>query len=69
MLRLNPALPAGKLWLAPAVPDEIGHLRVDRIPLAGRRVTVDVDNGNVKVDGLPDDVQIISEPRDPLTAV
>jgi glycogen debranching enzyme len=67
-LRLNPQLPIGKVGLAPAVPDEIGHLRVDRIPLAGRRVMVEVVNGNVKVDGLPSDVEIVTEPRDPLTA-
>jgi glycogen debranching enzyme len=68
-LRLNPQLPSGKVWLSPAIPDEIGRLRVDRIPLAGRRVTVEVENGNVKVEGLPSDVEIVAEPRGPLTAV
>jgi glycogen debranching enzyme len=69
LLRFDPWVPHGKLWLAPAVPDEIGRLVVDRIPLAGARVSVHVEDGNVKVDGLPKDVELITEPRRPLTAL
>ncbi|MDQ3756694.1 MAG: amylo-alpha-1,6-glucosidase, partial [Actinomycetota bacterium] len=68
LLRLEPWIPQGKVWLAPALPEQIGYLRVDRIPLAGRRVTVEVSDGNVKVDGLPPELELVSEPRDPMTA-
>jgi glycogen debranching enzyme len=47
LLRLDPWVPHGKVWLAPSLPDRIGYLRVDRIPLAGCRVTVEVSDGHV----------------------
>jgi hypothetical protein len=55
--------------LAPALPDEIGHLRVERIPLAGRRITVEVAGGDVKVEGLPADLEVVTEARHPMTAL
>src|SRR5205807_396264 len=33
LLRLEPWLPHGKVWLDPVLPERIGFLRVDRIPL------------------------------------
>ncbi len=68
LLRIDPWLAAGKLWLAPALPEEIGRLRVDRIPLLGGRITVEVDGDAVKVEGLPPDVEVVAEPRTPLLA-
>jgi glycogen debranching enzyme len=67
MLRLDPWVPHGKVWLDPVLPKRIGRLRVDRIPLAGRRVTVDVDHDTVSVEGLGD-IELLLNPRDPLTA-
>jgi glycogen debranching enzyme len=68
LLRLDPWMPHGKVWLSPVLPSAIGHLRVERIPLVGRRVTVDVSDGNVKVEGLPPEFEVVTEPRHPLTA-
>ena len=68
LLRLDPWVPHGKVWLAPAIPEAIGHLRVDRIPLGGGRVSVEVDHGIVKVEGLAPELELIGEPREPLTA-
>ncbi|MEA3075747.1 MAG: hypothetical protein QOF60_655 [Actinomycetota bacterium] len=69
LLRLEPWVPHGKLWLSPALPKEIASLRVEGIPLVGSRVSVDVrEDGEVTVAGLPPDVEVVSEPRDPLTA-
>ena len=69
LLRLEPWTPQGKIWLAPVLPPEIGRLRVDRIPLVGRRVSVEVVDGNVKVEGLPPEFEVVTEPRHPLTAL
>jgi glycogen debranching enzyme len=69
LLRLEPWMPHGKVWLSPVLPAAIGHLRVDRIPLVGRRVSVDVSDGNVKVDGLPPEFEVITSPRHPLSAM
>jgi len=68
LLRLEPWVPHEKVWLSPALPPEIRRLRVDRIPLGGRRVGVQADDGNLKVEGLPPEVELITVPRDPLTA-
>jgi glycogen debranching enzyme len=68
LLRLDPWVPHHKVWCAPVLPERIERLRVDRIPLAGRRVTVDVQGTEVHMDGLPTDVEWVDQPRHPLTA-
>jgi glycogen debranching enzyme len=67
LLRLDPWVPRGKVWLHPALPEQIKYLHVGRIPLAGARVSVTVDGGSVVVDGLPDDLELVDAPRHPLT--
>jgi glycogen debranching enzyme len=67
LLRLDPWVPRGKVWLHPALPEQISRLYVGRIPLAGARVSVTVDGDKVTVDGLPDDLELVDAPRHPLT--
>ncbi|HET9691087.1 MAG TPA: glycogen debranching N-terminal domain-containing protein [Acidimicrobiales bacterium] len=67
LLRLDPWVPRGKVWLHPALPERIGRLHVGRIPLAGSRVSVTVEGDSVTVDGLPDDLELVDAPRHPLT--
>jgi glycogen debranching enzyme len=70
LLRFDPWIPSGKVSVAPAVPASLGRLRVDGIPLAGSRVSVDVAaDGTFEVEGLPPDIELVSEPRRPLTAL
>lgn len=69
MLRLDPWVPYGKTWLSPILPDGMKHLKVAGIPLAGSRVTVEVDGDDVEVTGLPPEVALITEPRHPATSV
>jgi glycogen debranching enzyme len=68
ILRLDPWVPHGKVWIDPVLPPRIGRLRVDRIPLAGRRVTVEVDRHGMVAEGMGPDIQMVRSPRDPLTA-
>ena len=52
--------------------DYRGYLKVDGIPLAGARVTIEVGSevpGGVVVSGLPPEIELIREPRRPSTAV
>ena len=67
LLRLEPRVPLGKAWLAPIIPEEIGSLRVEGIPLAGARVDVQVDHGVVEVSVLPSHIELLRSPRHPLT--
>ena len=70
LLRLEPWVPHGKVWLSPALPKGVGPLQVQRIPLAGRRITVAVAaDGSCSVEGLPADIELVTEPRHPLTAL
>jgi glycogen debranching enzyme len=67
LLRLDPWVPRGKVWLHPALPEQITRLHVGRIPLAGARVSVTVEGDKVAVEGLPDDLELVDAPRHPLT--
>ena len=69
LLRFDPWVPNGQLWMSPAFPDWLTQLRVDGIPLDGRRVDVTVGNGSVRVDGLWEDITLYRQPRDPLTSL
>jgi glycogen debranching enzyme len=69
MLRLDPWVPYGKTWLSPMLPEGMKYLKVAGIPLAGSRVTVEVDGDDVEVTGLPPEVALITEPRHPATSV
>ncbi|HKY64716.1 MAG TPA: glycosyl hydrolase family 65 protein, partial [Acidimicrobiales bacterium] len=66
LLRLDPHVPQGKLWLAPVLPDAVRSLCIERIPLMGASVTVTVDEGGVTVDDLPPGLEVVAEPRRPL---
>jgi glycogen debranching enzyme len=69
VLRLDPWVPHGLVWLSPALPPGMGPFEVRRIPLGGRRITVAVEeDGSCSVDGLPPEIQLVTEPRHPLTA-
>ncbi len=68
LLRFDPHVPQGKLWLAPVLPQAIRSLRVERIPLMGGSVTVAVEDGAVTVEDLPAGISVVAEPRRPLAA-
>jgi glycogen debranching enzyme len=67
LLRCDPWIPHGLLWLDPALPPSMRRLRVDNLPLAGARASVTVDDGQVQVLGLPPEIEVIRRGRDPLT--
>lgn len=69
LLRLDPSVPQGKVWLSPALPGAISQLRVDGIPLAGGRVRVEIEQGEVSLEGLPPGLEVIPEPRQPGTGL
>ncbi|MDQ0578373.1 amylo-alpha-1,6-glucosidase [Streptomyces rishiriensis] len=68
LLRIDPWMSHGQVWVAPAWPARYGRLRIHNIPLAGRRVELEVDGESTRVTGLPDEVEIVHQPRRPLRA-
>ena len=66
LLRLDPWAPHGQVWLHPELPPGMRRLRVDGIAIAGQRVTVAVEDGQVEVAGSGP-LEVITKPRPPLT--
>jgi glycogen debranching enzyme len=65
LLRFEPDIRSSKLHLAPAVPDWIGTLRLENIPLMGGQLAVEVEGEVVRALQVPDGLTIVSEPRSP----
>ena len=56
LLRLDPWIPHGQVWLDPHLPAGIDELTVSRIPLGAGGMTVGVHGGVVNVSGVTDDL-------------
>ncbi len=70
LLRFDPWVPFGQVWLAPVLPDRFLPLELDHVALAGARVDLDVGPGNVvTVTGMPDIVALVEQPRRPLSSL
>ncbi|MGJ6962293.1 amylo-alpha-1,6-glucosidase [Streptosporangium sp. G11] len=65
LLRLEPWIPYGRVWLDPV---DLEGLRVEGLPIAGSRVTIEVGANGATVTGLPEGVTLVNEPRNPVTA-
>ena len=59
LLGLEPDVPGGTIVLEPVLPAGATHLRVEGVPLAGTRVTMEVDGDAVAVRGLPPGVAVL----------
>ncbi|MCW2500535.1 MAG: Amylo-alpha6-glucosidase [Frankiales bacterium] len=68
LLRFEPWVPFGKLWCDPAVPPPLLPLRIERLRLAGTEVSLSVTADDWDLEGLPPDIELFREARQPLTA-
>jgi len=59
LLGFDPAITEGRIFVDPAVPAEMGRIRLEGIPVDGFRLTVDVDGEETKVEGAPEDVEVV----------
>jgi glycogen debranching enzyme len=66
LLRFDPWVPQGKLWLSPVLPPAVDRLRVERVPLVGGTATITVEGDRVEVEDLPPGIELVSAPRRPL---
>jgi glycogen debranching enzyme len=69
LMRFEPWIPQKKLWISPSLFEGINYLKVDRIPLASKQITVEIEKGECEVTGLPADIEIVKTPRNPATAL
>ncbi|MGW0802408.1 amylo-alpha-1,6-glucosidase [Nonomuraea sp. NPDC002799] len=69
LLRFDPWVPYGKVWLAPALPTGFGALEIKDMPVARARVTIRVsdDGSEPMVSGLPEGIELVTEPRAPIS--
>ena len=65
MLRFEPWLPQGKLSVAPVLPSAFTPLRMEGVALGLGRINLDVFEEGMAFEGLPHDVEILSEPYRP----
>jgi glycogen debranching enzyme len=64
LLRFDPSLPQGKLWVAPVLPAAFTPWRVDGVALGQGRIDLEVRDGETLVKGLPDGLEVIDQPLD-----
>jgi glycogen debranching enzyme len=69
LLRLDPWIPHGQIWLDPSLPAGIDELIVSRIPLGERGMTVAVRSGDVAVSGVSDSIEVIRSGRPPVSGL
>ena len=68
LLRFDPWVPFGRVWCDPAVPEQFLPLRIDRIDLAGTKVSIDITDDGWHVEGLPEGMILEPTARHPITA-
>ncbi|MGH3898855.1 MAG: amylo-alpha-1,6-glucosidase [Pseudonocardiaceae bacterium] len=68
LLRFDPGIPVGRVWCSPAVPDRYLPLRIESLHLDQAAVTIDLRRDGWSLDGLPDGIELVRLPRQPLTA-
>ncbi|MDQ1494525.1 MAG: hypothetical protein QOG69_1008 [Actinomycetota bacterium] len=70
LLRLDPWIPHGRIWLDPILPAGVDELTVSRIPVGGGAgMTVAVHDGLVEVSGVDPGVSVIRSGRPPVSGL
>ena len=64
LLRFEPDIRNAELHVAPIVPESLGTLRLDRIPIMGGHLGIEVSGEVVHVLEVPDGLTIVGEPRE-----
>jgi len=67
LLRFEPDIRNAKLHLTPTIPDWIGRLRLERIPIMGGHLTIEVERDRLEVVEVPEGLTIMRSPRVPTT--
>ncbi len=68
LLRFDPWVPDGKLWIDPILPPDLDGLEVRGVRLGGQRFSIVVRDQSVELLEVPEGLKVITEPRRPLTS-
>jgi len=62
LLRFDPQLPAGRIWVAPVLPEAYIPLRVGGVAVGAGRIDLEVSAGDVTVRNMPAGIEVRHEP-------
>lgn len=62
MLRFEPDVRNSRLHLAPAIPDWVGQVRIEGIPIMGGRLSIEAEQDSLRVLEVPDGLAILETP-------
>jgi glycogen debranching enzyme len=65
MLRFDPDIRRGHLYLSPEVPERIAPLVIEGVPLKGKRLTIRVEEDKCEVEGADEEFEVLPQPRPP----
>jgi glycogen debranching enzyme len=63
LMRYDPVVSAGGVWMDPVLPPSFGDLHITNAPLGGGRITIDIANSVPSVQGLPDGMTFLQGHR------
>jgi hypothetical protein len=63
LMRYDPVVSAGGVWMDPVLPPSFGDLHISTAPLCGGRITIDIADSVPSVQGLPDGMTFHLGPR------
>lgn len=63
MLRFEPDIRLGRVHVAPEVPEWIGRLRLEGIPLGGGELSIETEGSELEVLGTPPGLEVVRTPR------
>ncbi len=63
MLRFEPDIRNAELHIAPAIPEWIGSLRLEQIPIMGGQLSIEAEGDRLEALDIPDGLAIVRTPR------
>lgn len=54
LMRYDPDVSLGGLWMDPVLPESYGDLHITNAPMGEGRITIDISGGDVAIQGLPE---------------
>ncbi|MCW2675885.1 MAG: amylo-alpha,6-glucosidase [Modestobacter sp.] len=62
LLRFDPWMPRRCLWVAPVLPPDFTPMRIGGVSLGAGRVNIEVSEQGTTLEGVPEGVQVLTEP-------